>query len=73
MANPFLDKSNGRTRPLSDLQEKERLSSDLARLHKAVLRLAIAHYGENPELDQQLTLLSNTIRHPDRQSGHSIA
>ena len=68
MANPLLDKTGGRTRPLNELQEKERLNSDLARSQKALLRLAIAHYGENTELDQQLTLLSNTIRNPEKRN-----
>jgi diguanylate cyclase len=47
--------------------ERENLRGELSRLHKAMLRLAFHHAGEDAGLDRQLNQLKETLRSGDKQ------
>lgn len=59
---------SARSRNLNDLDDRERLSAEINRLQRALLRLAFAFYGSNPELDQQLARLGNAVRGGDKKA-----
>jgi len=48
---------------------QDQAGAEIARLQRALLRLAFAFHGNNPELDQVLARLSNTLRSGDRNTG----
>ena len=51
----------------ADHNERENLRSELSRLHKAMLRLAFHHAGEDADLDRQLNQMKETLRNGDKQ------